>query len=130
VALVDRFYGIDHHPFDESRVRSALGPLLVDDRTGLVWLIEVDEGTAGYAVVTWGHSLESGGRDALLDELFVADPGHGVGHAAMAEILTACTRHGARRVFLETERPNQRARRFYARLGFETDDSIWMSRWL
>jgi len=27
----------------------------------------------GYAAVTWGRSLESGGKDALPDEIFVRD---------------------------------------------------------
>jgi ribosomal protein S18 acetylase RimI-like enzyme len=31
-------------------------------------------------------------------------------------------------MFLETERSNDRARRFYQRHGFVEDDSIWMSR--
>jgi hypothetical protein len=32
------------------------------------------------------------------------------------------------KMFLETERHNDRARTFYARQGFDADDSIWMSR--
>ena len=35
---------------------------------------------------------------------------------------------GVIKMFLETERHNARARTFYARQGFEADDSIWMSR--
>lgn len=31
-------------------------------------------------------------------------------------------------MFLETESPNEGARRFYRRHGFEADDSTWMSR--
>ena len=31
-------------------------------------------------------------------------------------------------MFLETEAPNERARRFYQRHDFTTEDSIWLSR--
>jgi ribosomal protein S18 acetylase RimI-like enzyme len=42
-------------------------------------------------------------------------------------VIDDCRRRGARRIFLETERPNESARRLYARHGFTVDDSIWMS---
>jgi GNAT superfamily N-acetyltransferase len=42
-------------------------------------------------------------------------------------MIDDCRRRGARRIFLETERPNESARRLYARHGFTPDDSIWMS---
>jgi hypothetical protein len=31
-------------------------------------------------------------------------------------------------VFLETEAHNERVRSFYARCGFEAEESVWMSR--
>lgn len=130
INLVARFYEADGHAFDLGAVEAALAPLLVDDTAGLVWIIESGERAAGYAVITWGHSLESGGREALLDEMFVSESDRGLGGAALAEILELCRLHGARRAFLETESPNVSARRFYARHGFVEDDSVWMSRWL
>jgi len=33
-----------------------------------------------------------------------------------------------RRIFLETEAPNDAARRLYERHGFVAEDSIWMAR--
>ena len=128
--LVREFCDIDHHPFDLGRVTRALEPLLVDDTHGQVWLIGRDDafGFDGYAVITWGYSLESGGREALIDELYVRERGAGLGTAALNEMLASASAAGARRVFLETERHNSRVRSFYARLGFQTDDSVWMSR--
>lgn len=119
---------MDGHPFDPEMVGRALRPLLAADELGVVWLI-MDEGggPAGYAVVTWGYSLESGGRDALLDEVFVRERGRGLGGAALTEILADCRRRGMARVFLETESRNEAVRRFYARHGFHTEDSVWMS---
>ena len=96
-----------------------------------MWLIGHDDAASdvdGYGVMTWGYSLESGGREALVDELYVRHRGAGVGAAALNEMLASAAAAGARRVFLETERHNTRVRSFYARLGFQTDDSVWMSR--
>ena len=129
MVLIREFRRIDRHPHDEDGVRRALWPLLDGDEVGQVWLIAGDPGeVAGYAVVTWGYSLESGGRDALLDEIYVRDRGQGVGSAAMPEILHACRLAGAARMFLETEAHNTTVRRFYAKHGFTAEDSIWMSR--
>lgn len=125
LALIREFCAADKHDYDESRLRRALGPLLGGDELGVVWLIG---GDAGYAVVTWGYSLESGGRDALLDEIYLRERGRGVGAAAMAEIFADLERRGISRMFLETESHNARVRRFYARLGFIEEDSIWMCR--
>lgn len=132
LVLIREFYEIDRHEYDEARVRAALAPLLSGDDLGQVWLISGGPGGAGdpvgYAVVTWGYSLESGGRDALLDEIYVRDRGRGIGARAMEEVLAASAAAGATRMFLETEAHNERVRGFYRSLGFVADDSVWMSR--
>ena len=122
VALHERFCAVDGHPFDPERARRAFAPLLTDDRHGAVWLIG-----SGYAVVTWGWSIEAGGAEAVLDEVFVEDRGEGVGTALVEHVLADCRHRGVARVFLETEAHNERVRSLYARLGFRVDDSVWMS---
>jgi GNAT superfamily N-acetyltransferase len=130
LGLIAEFYAVDGHVYDDARLRAALGPLLVDDTHGVVWLVgDGETADAGYAIVTWGYSLESGGRDVLLDEVYVRDRGRGVGRAVLDEVLAECRRRGLERMFLETEVPNEQARRFYRRHGFAADDSIWMSRY-
>jgi GNAT superfamily N-acetyltransferase len=118
----------DHHTPDVGKTRAGLGPLLESDRHGVVWLIGPESDPLGYAVVTWGWSVEGGGPEALLDEIYVHDRGRGLGTAAVVAILDDCRKRGMIRVFLETESHNDRARRFYARLGFVTEDSVWMSK--
>ncbi|HUP17745.1 MAG TPA: GNAT family N-acetyltransferase [Acidimicrobiia bacterium] len=125
-ALSAEFNEIDGHPHDDTRVRAALSPLLADDSLGVVYVF--GELASGYAVVTWGYSIESGGRDALLDEIYVRPRGQGLGGAAFEEVLDDLRQRGLTRMFLETERPNTKVRTFYTRHGFKEDDSIWMSR--
>ena len=81
----------------------------------------------GYGVITWGYSVESGGRDALLDELYVRHRGAGIGSTALTQILDAAAKAGASRTLLETEAHNSRVRSFYTRHGFQPEDSVWMT---
>jgi GNAT superfamily N-acetyltransferase len=126
--LIREFYLIDHHAYDEKRLRASLPALLDSDDLGVVW--KLDSPAEGYAVVTWGYSLESGGREALIDEIYVRTRGAGLGVKLLSHILDDCRYRGIVRMFLETESHNARVRSFYGRAGFAVDDSIWMSRWL
>ena len=125
VALHREFCEVDDHPFDGGRARAAFGPLLGDDTRGVVWI--VDEPGA-YAVLTWGWSIEAGGPEAVLDEIFVTDRGAGVGSQLIEHVLADGRRRGLARIFLETEAPNTSVRSLYERHGFVSDDSVWMSR--
>lgn len=127
IRLSEEFCLIDGHPFDWDRVLGALEPLLADDSLGEVWVVDNAGVIEGYAVVTWGHSLESGGREALLDEMYVKEPGSGTGSVLLDRVIERVREHGITSFFLETEVTNAAARRFYTRHGFTVDDSIWMS---
>lgn len=124
--LIERFYRIDGHEFDPARIERALLPLLRDDTHGQVWIL--GEEPIGYAIVTWCWSLESGGRDCLLDEIYVARRGDGLGSHLLTEVISHARNAGAAAMFLESEAPNERARHFYTRHGFRREDSIWLSR--
>lgn len=125
LVLIREFCSVDQHPFDEQRIVECLPPLLECDDHGVVW--KIGDPVVGYAVVTWGYSLESGGREALIDEIYVRSRGEGLGSQALHAILDDCRARGCKIVFLETEARNARVRNFYARAGFVADDSIWMS---
>ena len=123
--------GRDHAPFDTARTSAALAPLIENDRFGVVLVAEQHRPRlVGYLVLTWGYSLESGGREALIDEVYVEPRGLGIGSALVDAAVVECEQRGIRRLFLETEADNDRARALYLRHGFDTDDSIWMSRWI
>jgi GNAT superfamily N-acetyltransferase len=125
VELHRTFCEADDHPFDERRARVAFEALLGTDDRGVVWIIDEP---AAYAVLTWGWSIEAGGFEAVLDEVFVSVPGTGIGGALIDHVVADGARRGLARIFLETESHNTRARQLYARHGFAEDDSIWMSR--
>lgn len=128
VPMIRSFYEIDRHPYDQDRVESGLRPLLAGEAPGFVVVVEEEGDLLAYAVVTWGWAIESGGRDALLDEIFVTDRGKGIGAEMMYHIMDRARAAGCRRMLLETESHNRAARIFYTRHGFDMDDGVWMSR--
>lgn len=128
LGLVAAFREASADAFDEPNVRAGLAPLLDGDRIGVVWLAIDGDRAAGYAVVTWGWSLEVGGLDVVLDEVFVVDRGRGTGSALLERVEADCHERGVRRIVLETERANDAARRLYERHGYVADTSIWMAK--
>jgi len=113
--------------FDPATSERGVVPLLDDDTYGVIW---VTDALDAYAVVTWGWSVESGGAEAILDEIYVRRPNFGVGSALIEHLHADCRARGVRRIFLETEAPNEQARRLYTRHGYDAEDSIWMVKWL
>lgn len=124
--LMHAFAQVHGHAFDHGWMAGALAPLLADPSLGLVLVVDVAERLRGYAVLTWGWSLESGGREALLDEIFVEPRGQGLGSQLLQAVLDASRAAEAKVLFLETEAPNERVRTWYARHGFAKETSIWM----
>jgi ribosomal protein S18 acetylase RimI-like enzyme len=107
-------------PLRGDAAETALRELLAAPDRGLVWVIEQGGEAAGYLVLTWGYSLEFHGRDAFIDELYVAPRyrGAGVGRQAVEWAEDACKAHGAGAVHLEVEIDNERAHALYRRSGF------------
>ena len=133
VELGGEYCAADGRDFDPATVRAGFAGVVDDDAHGFVLVAEEasdDEGGAivGYAVVSWGWSIEIGGLDVVLDEIYVRPQGRGIGGRLLAAVETTCRAADVKRIFLETERPNARARSWYAEAGFEADDSIWMSK--
>lgn len=78
------------------------------------------EAVVGYLVLVWGFSPESGGRDAFVDELYVAPEqrSRGLGTAMIEAAEAACATRRARALHLVVEGANAGAQRLYRRLGF------------
>ena len=81
---VEAFYALDQHSYEPARVESALRALLQHDDFGVVYLVNDDQ---GYVVITWGYSLESGGREGLVDEIYLRQRGQGVGTRVMQALF-------------------------------------------
>lgn len=114
---------------DDAVARGAIEPLLRDRSRGMILIAGEDHDVLGYAVLTWGWGLESGGREGLLDEVYVVGErrGQGLGGQLVERVIDAARGAHCRTLFLETEKANDGARRLYAQHGLGEQDSIWMS---
>jgi hypothetical protein len=79
VDMVRSFYAESAYPFDAVRVFAAVDRLLSDPRNGAAWLVVGDGAPLGYGVLTFGFSIEYGGTDAVVDELWIAPGSRGEG---------------------------------------------------
>ena len=104
---MEAFYALDYHPYEPARVESVLRPFLKHDNLGVVYPVNDDQ---GYVVITWGYSLESGGREGLFDEIYLHQRGQGTGTRVMQALFEELRGGGVIKMFLETERHNARAR--------------------
>jgi ribosomal protein S18 acetylase RimI-like enzyme len=122
--LMRGYYRDDGLAFDEQRSGGAMMRLLAEPQWGRVWLLEEEAAVVGYLALCIGFSLEFGGNDAFIDELFVL-PGHrGRGHARA--LLACAVWHapalGIRALHLEVDRTNLAAQRLYESMGYQRRD--------
>lgn len=115
-------------PLSDQHLLAGLKPLLTENNHGVVLVVE-SEGIVGYSILTWGWGIESGGQEALVDEMLIhpAQRGKGIGEQLLQASLQRAKQQGVKVVFLETEKDNPRSRDLYSRVGFEEESSIWMS---
>ena len=124
------YYEFDHLPFDEQVAQTALERIVGDDALGRVWLIRYVDEPIGYLVLTLGYSLEYGGRDAFIDEVYIRSShrGKGIGSAALAFAEEQCRVSGVRALHLEVERANTNAYGVYRKFGFVDHDRYMMTK--
>ena len=116
--------------FGSEHLLAGLEPMLNNQDLGLVFVAELETLLVGYAVIGWGWGIESGGKEALIDEIFVLKNhrNQGIGAKMLSEVMAQLERHNTKAVFLETEAQNPNSRKLYQNLGFVTEDSVWMRK--
>jgi GNAT superfamily N-acetyltransferase len=122
----------DPVPFDDVRARAAVVGLLRDPTLGRLWLIVDADQPIGYVALCFGYSLEYCGREAVVDELFIAAShrGRGVGRRAMAYVEAEARALSVNALHLVVERRNTAARELYRQVGYQEHDRDLMTRWL
>jgi ribosomal protein S18 acetylase RimI-like enzyme len=115
-------------PLSDQHLLAGLVPLLTENQHGVV-LVAEEEKIIGYSILTWGWGIESGGMEALVDEMLIhpSRRSEGIGEMLLHATLERAKQAGVKVVFLETEKDNPRSRKLYSKVGFEEESSIWMS---
>lgn len=129
--LVAAFHAEMGYDTDAAHHRAAVAPLLEGSPHGAVWLVGPRRAPVGYVVISFGWSVEYGGLDGVVDEIYVrpAVRGRGMGFEALNGIARALKSGGVRALHLEVARADTRTQGFYARARFAPRDHImFMSR--
>ena len=130
IEYMRQFYAIDNYDFEVSLARPVLEKIVHDPSLGRVWMIYLGEEAIGYIVITFGYSLEYGGRDAFIDELYIEDSyrNQGLGAKAMEFVLGACPGLDIHALHLEVEHTNIAGQKLYRKFGFEGHDRYLLTR--
>ena len=118
VAAFHKEEGVDQAT--ETR-EAAVQTLLNNPAFGEIWMIESGDELAGYVTFAFGYSIEFNGRDAFIDEIYIAPDhrGAGLGTAALSRLKNALRESGIKAAHLEVEVDNTKAQALYARQGFQ-----------
>ena len=130
VFLMGHYYAYDGLKFDVARARTAMAGLLANPEHGAVWVLRNGAHAVGYLALCLGYSLEMGGRDAFIDEVFVSEPfrNQGWGTKMIETAVEAALDAGVCAVHLGVEQSNPNAMRLYRRLGFEPRKATMLTR--
>ncbi|KIC39258.1 GNAT family N-acetyltransferase [Leisingera sp. ANG-M7] len=121
LALVAAFHTESGLESSDEHRRAGIEPLLNGHPYGAVYLIGPTRAPIGYIVITFGWSVEFGGMDGFVDELYIrpAVRGRGVATEVLTELPKSLATAGMRALHLEVDRENETAQRLYLRTRFQ-----------
>jgi GNAT superfamily N-acetyltransferase len=132
IELVQEFYAFEQMQFDHGVVDAVVG-LLSDENFGRIWLIYSDreqQNLAGYVALIFTYSLETHGRNAMVDELFLRSPyrGKGFGTEVFEFLEDFCKNMNMPMMHLLVNHHNPIAHKFYIKKGFKQQDRFILSK--
>lgn len=104
--------------------RAALQPLLDGVPHGVAYLVGPPRSPVGHLIVSFGWSVELGGIEGTVSELFIREGvrRRGMASEAMAMLHPALARHGVRALHVDVPADDARGRAFWQRLGYAPRD--------
>jgi GNAT superfamily N-acetyltransferase len=132
LGMVRDYHAFDHLGFDADVIRPLLAEIISRPELGRLWMIRIDGQDAGYMLLTFGFSLEFGGRNAFIDEFFIKANWRerGFGKQAMRAAQFVAQGLGLKAVHLEVTRGNRAALGLYGKMGFVDNDRFLMTHWV
>lgn len=124
LALIKAFhteYGLDA---DDDHRAAALTPLLDGSPLGAAWLFGPSLSPTGYVIITFGWSMEIGGMDAFVDELYIRPNvrKRGIASEVLSAIAGSLRDVGVKALHLEVDREDDATMRLYTRAHFKLRD--------
>ena len=128
VDLAQAFHDEDDHPLSPEGA-TALHRIVSGEPMARCWLIRRGGRVIGYLVLTLGYSVEHGGGDGFVDDLYLIPSarGSGAGAAVLDFALEQARLLGIGTLHLEVDPRNERATALYRRRGFAENGRRLMS---
>jgi len=125
VDLMQEFYAEANYPLDKHWAAASFSAFMQNESLGAVWIIFYDSEPAGHVVLTIRFSMEYGGFDAFIDDLFICSPyrRRGLGRVALRTPFDECERRKVRAVHVEVGHDNVAAKALYQSYGLEPYDN-------
>ncbi|MEM8773378.1 MAG: GNAT family N-acetyltransferase [Pseudomonadota bacterium] len=119
--LVEAFHSEMKLEQDDETRRAALVPLLEGSPHGCVYLAGPSRAPVGYVAVCFGWSIEFGGLDGFVDELYIRPGvrGRGIGTEILTNLPRTLADAGLRVLHLEVDREDSETVALYEKLRFE-----------
>ena len=129
VMLARAFLGEEGRTLDAAG-KAALVAIAEGEPMARAWLVRNGERAVGYLITTLGFSVEYGGRDGFIDDVYLVPEarGAGLGRRLLAFALAEAERLGVRTLHLEVDVENERATGLYRADGFEETGRRLMRR--
>lgn len=123
-ALVRTFHAEEGLDMPDATREAALRPLVDGIPHGAAYLIGPVRAPIGYVIVTFGWSVEFGGMDGFIDEIYLrpAVRGRGIATEVMIALGKVLGEAGMKALHLEVDATNDKALRLYSRAGFANRD--------
>jgi len=130
LSMMEDFYALFDYPFNPESATKSYYELLNNPALGRVWVIQSDSQIIGYIALVFGFSFGYGGRDAMLDELYLtADSrGQGIGNQTMGFLEDQVRLMGIEALHLEVESDNLKALDLYKGRGFKGSNRIFLTK--
>ena len=128
LALVAAFHEEQGITQDDTTRHAALAPLLEGPPYGAIYIIGPTRAPIGYVVMTFSWSVEFGGMDGFVDEIYIRPRvrGRGIATEVLLELPKALADAGITALHLEVDRDNDTAQRLYGRTGFKPRERYMM----
>jgi ribosomal protein S18 acetylase RimI-like enzyme len=129
LALARAFHAEEGRTLD-ARGEAAIAAIADGEPLARAWLAWMANRAIGYLVLTIGYSVEYGGRDGFIDDLYVVPDvrGRGLGGQLIELAIREARLLGIRTLHLEVEADNGGADRLYRGAGFEATGRRLMRR--
>lgn len=127
--LLTEFYATDVESPLAKKLRGTLTELLIYPKYGNVFIIKSGVDIIGYLILTFGYSIEYGGRDAFIDEFYIKENyrNKGIGKEALDYIIKYARTTGIRALHLQVKEKHKAAKNLYEKSGFTFQDGRFMT---